>query len=131
MGVGDTAPPDEEMIRRAEQIVGYVQDQTELIADIVYGHYLWFVSLDPEWFDDLGIPQGLDRAGVLEYVDRRALVVSRDLENDEAYESVVHIIPKWEHEHALFLTYKDGEIGMVNDEPFRLEDGLLVLGDKK
>jgi len=60
----------------------------------------------------------------------RETVASRHLDWAEPYDSAIHLVPLWDEEHALTLGFRDGQIVSANDEPFRLEDGHLLIPDQ-
>ncbi len=124
LGDGDTNPPDEEMLRRAAELVRYAETHGDHILDIVYGHYR--LAGESGWLEMECVPSGLSRETVLSQVrDDRTLVVTRDLDLDEPYDSAIHLVPLWDEEHALSLEFRDGQIVSANDDPFRLEDGVF------
>lgn len=124
LGNGDTNPPDSEMLRRASELVAYLESHAEYILDIVFGHYL-FASQEDGWLEFNEVPRGLGRQSVTEYLQTRSLVVSRRLDWNEPYSSAIFVVPKWEQEHALILGFRDGAITTLNDMKFRLESGVL------
>lgn len=124
LGDDDTNPPDEEMLRRASELVRYAATHGDYILDIVFGHYR--LAGESDWLDMADVPRGLTRETVSSQVrDDRTLVVSRHLDWDEPYASAIHVVPLWDEEHALSLEFRDGQIVSANDEPFRLEDGVF------
>lgn len=102
MAVGDTAPPDNEMLRRAEELVALFRANVELIHDLVFEHYQALTD-DSSWLGMCGVPADLDREAILEHLEVRTLTVSRDGDEDEPYISRVYIIPAWDEEHAIYL----------------------------
>jgi hypothetical protein len=124
LGDDDTNPPDEEMLRRASELVRYAETHGDYILDIVFGYYR--LAGESDWLDMAGVPRGLTRETVSSQVrDERTLVVSRHLDWAEPYDSAIHVVPLWDEEHALTLEWRDGQIVSANDEPFRLEDGVF------
>ena len=124
MAVGDTNPPDEEMLRRASELVSYADTRGDYILDIVFGYYR--LAGESDWLDMAGVPRGLTRQTVSSQVrDDRTLVVSRHLDRDESYDSAIHVVPLWDEEHALTLELREGQIVSANDSPFRIEDGVF------
>ena len=125
LGDEDTNPPDQEMLRRASELVSYTENHGDFVLNIVLGHYL-LAAEDRGWLESCGVPPGLSRDRIADYVrEDRSLVVSRHLDWDEAYRSAIHIVPLWDEEHALTLDFRDGAIVAVNDSQFRLEAGVL------
>src|SRR5687767_4307820 len=62
MGVGDTEPPDDEMLRRASELVRYAETHGDYILDIVFGYYR--LAGESDWLDMAGVPRGLTRETV-------------------------------------------------------------------
>ena len=56
-------------------------------------------------------------------------MVDRHLDRDEGYESLIHIVPLWDQEHALILKFEKGDIVMVNELQFKIRDGVLRYED--
>ena len=124
LGDDDTNPPDEEMLKRAAELVRYAEDHGDYILDVVFGYYL--LACESEWIDMADVPRGLTRETVSSQVrEDRSLVVSRHLEWKEHYASAIHLVPLWDEEHAFDLGFRDGQIVSANDEPFRLENGVF------
>ncbi len=124
MGTSDTDPPDDEMVRRAWELVQYAQAHGDYILDIVFGYYL--LADESDWLDMAGVPRGLTRQTVSSQLrDGRMLVVSRHLEWDEPYDSAIHVVPLWDEEHALSLELRDGQIVSANDSQFTIENGVF------
>jgi hypothetical protein len=63
----DTNPPDDEMLRRASGLVTYTGSHGEFILDIVFGYYL-LAAEERDWMEDCGIPRGLPRNRIADYV---------------------------------------------------------------
>jgi len=125
LGKSDTNPPDEEMVRRATELVRYAEDHGDYILDIVFGYYL-FAAETPNWLEMFETPRGLSRDKISAYLrGDSTLVVSRHLDWSEPYDSTIYIVPLWDEEHALTLACCDGGITTVNDSAFILEAGVL------
>jgi hypothetical protein len=125
----DTNPPDDEMLRRASGLVTYTGSHGEFILDIVFGYYL-LAAEERDWMEDCGIPRGLPRNRIADYVrEDRSLVVARHLNWDQPYTTSIHVVPLWDEEHALSLEFRDGAIVAANDSLFRLEAGVLRWND--
>jgi hypothetical protein len=124
LGDDDSNPPDEEMLRRASELVSYAESHGDYILDIVVGYYR--LAGESDWLDMAGVPRGLTRETVSSQVrEDRTLVVSRHLDWDEPYDSAIHVVPLWDEEHALSLEFEGGEIVSANGEPFRLVNGVF------
>ena len=125
LGDDDTAPPDNEMLKRATELVNYAESHGDYIFDLVFGYYL-LASESPNWLDMADVPKGLGRGRILAYVrEDRTLSVSRHLEWEEPYSSGIHIVPLWDEEHAMRLEFRDGTIATMNDSKFKLDSGVL------
>ena len=121
----DTDPPDEEMLKRATELVSYTESHGDAILDIVFGHYL-LTAEDRYWLEDCGVSRGVTRNRIAEYVrPDRSLVVARHLSSDQPYSSSISVVPLWDEEHALALDFANGEIISANDSRFRLEADVL------
>ncbi|HEY3932322.1 MAG TPA: hypothetical protein VGM58_08120 [Verrucomicrobiae bacterium] len=128
LGDSDTNPPDEEMLKRAAELVRYAEDHGHYILDIVFGYYLFAVE-KPNWLEKFEIPKDLSRDKISAYLrGDSTLVVSRHLNWDEPYDSAIYIVPLWDEEHALTLAFRDGGIAAVNDSAFKFESGVLRCG---
>lgn len=124
MGTGDTDPPDDEMLKRASELVRYAETHGDYILDIVFGYYL--LASESDWLEMSGVPRGLNRQTVISQVrDEGALVVSRWAQQENLYESAIYIVPLWDEEHALTLEFQSGQIVSANDSSFKIEDGVL------
>src|SRR5262245_11292389 len=108
MGVGDNAPPDNEMLRHAEELVALFRADVEIIHDKVFEHYQMMTD-DSDWLEMCGVPANLDRDGILEHLEVRTLSVLRGGDEDEPYVSRVYIVPAWDEEHAIYLAHQGGE----------------------
>ena len=125
MGNDDTDPPDEEMLKRARELVSYTESHGDAILDIVFGHYL-LTAEDGYWLEDCHVPRDVTRNRIAEYVRAdRSLVVARHVGSDQPYSSSIYIVPLWDEEHALSLDFADGEIISANDSRFRLEANIF------
>jgi len=102
MGIGDKAPPDDKMVRQADELIELLQAHIRTIHDKVFEHYQMVAEQG-------GFPSGLDREEILDQLQVRTLTVSRDENADEVYRSRVFIIPEWDEEHAIYLAYCAGE----------------------
>ena len=83
-------------------------------------------SFSGDWLENCGIPRGLTRNRISDYVrEDRSPVVARHLNWDQPYTSSIHVVPLWDEEHAWSLEFRDGATVAANDSPFRLEAGVL------
>lgn len=107
-------PPDESMIRRADEFIGLVQSNVDGIHDKLYESYQ---IVDDDWLEQCGIAANLDRGGVLEYLRYADLVVERDANSGEPFVCHVYIVPEWDEEHGLYRQFRDGKwIGQDDEE---------------
>lgn len=124
--------PDDEMLQRAAELVQYAQAHGDHILDIVHGSYLSVSKTDPDYLKLCGVPADLAREKMEDYLEREPfLVVTRDDNEDEPYNSSVFVVPLWDEEHALTLKFQDGAVVSVNDSPFKIEKGVLKLLDEE
>jgi len=121
----DRNPPDDEMLKRAAELVRYMEQHGDYVLDVVFAAYLW--AGRKGYLEFSRAPKGLTRENVCKYLEKkdRSLVVTRDPDSDEIYESAIFFTPKWDEEHALSLDFRDGQIVSANGDPFRLVDGVL------
>jgi hypothetical protein len=55
-----------------------------------------------------------------------SLSVTRWVENGEVcYSATVGIVPLWDEEHGLWMSFSNGTIELINGEPFQLNAGVL------
>lgn len=106
-------PPDDAMIRRADEFIGLVQSNVEGIHDQLYDSYQ---SVDDDWLKQCGVPANLDRGGVLEYLRYADLIVERDANSGEPYLCQVYFVPEWDEEHGLYLQFRNDKWIGQDDE---------------
>ena len=112
------ASPNEAMVQRASELAAFARANGPFLLDLVHAHYRFAQAND--FLDYWDVPYDLDRGQVLGQVDSVTLTVHQDLS------AGVFVDPLWDPEHKLSLEY-DGTITTINDAPFRIEDGALVL----
>lgn len=110
--------PTEAMLRLGSELAEYAKQNTDDILDLIHAHYQYAEA--EGWLEFWDVPGGLNRAQVMSEVDSMALVVDSDLA------ARVFVNPSWDPEHKLDLRF-DGKITAVNDQPYDLVDGVLVL----
>jgi hypothetical protein len=125
----DDAPqntPDSEKLSRAEALVRYVEAHGDFILDIVFGSYRSMLN-QPEWLDICEVPKDLTKDTVKAHVRQKlSLSVTRWVENGEvSYSATVGVVPLWDEEHGLSMSFSNGTIELINGEPFRLNAGVL------
>ena len=104
MPLQDTEPPDEEMVRQANELVEFTRENPDAILDKIYEHYRG-ASGHPGWMESSGVPLGLDREELAPYLDALNVVVDRD-----GAEPTIYVVPRWDHEHAIYLAVRDGRV---------------------
>jgi hypothetical protein len=126
--LNDKNPPDDEMLRLAEDLVSYTQTHSQFIRDIIYGSFRFFVTEDPLASDDIeGVPANVKPEQIRKYCDP-VLVVERDPTDgleDIPYACSITVNPQWEPEHNLSLEFRDSAIVTVNQSPFEIVNGIL------
>lgn len=109
LSINDRAgPPDEAMLKLADELVRFVQTHGDLLLSSIYGHYC--NAEESGHLDFWDVPKGLSREQVLSEVEHINLSVSRDKDAQRAYASYIYVIPNWEQEHALYLRCADGQL---------------------
>jgi hypothetical protein len=102
---GKREPPNEEMLRCADEFIALVRANVEAIHDKIYEHYQYF---DEDWLEQCEVPNNLSRDGVLEYLQFPALTVERSEDAAEPYVCQVYLLPDWDAEHPIRLQFSDG-----------------------
>ena len=113
MAVGGNTPSDDAMVRRADEFVALIRVQFEKTHDKVFEHYQ-MAAEDGEWLESCGVPEGLDRVGIVQHLQVRSLSVRRDENAVEEYSSRVFVVPDWDEEHAIYRAYSDGKWEFVD-----------------
>ena len=126
MDEGDTAPPDEEMVRLAGELVKFAEEHSEEIWDLVYGYYL-MGSENPSWMQYCEVPEGLSRTAIKDaIVDPAGLVAGRHvLETLPPYECAIRVPLKWKMDHLVWLNFRDGKVIGEAGQSIYLENGVL------
>jgi hypothetical protein len=126
--LNDKNPPDEEMVRLADELVVYAQTESGYIRDIIYGSYRFAVTESvPGSVETSGVPENLKPAQIRKYCDP-VLIVERDPTDgleDIPYGCRITVNPEWEPEHNLYLEFRDGAIATVNQSAFEIVKGIL------
>ncbi len=126
----DNNPPDEEMVRLADELAVYVASHSDHVWDIIFGSFRYCATTaDPDWLESCDVPGDLTRDRVREYCEP-AICITRLSEGD-GYLSAVSVFPQWDEEHGLSLEFRDGAIVTANDSPFKLVDGILKDSDEE
>lgn len=107
LNINDRAgPPDEAMLKLADELLNLAQTHAELVVDSIYAHYRDAEEGNRLAFWD--VPGGLSRDEILSQVESVTLCVSRDRDAERAYEPYIHVSPNWDLEHDLHLRYANG-----------------------
>jgi hypothetical protein len=117
-------PPDAAMAEAAGELAEFAAANGNLLLDLIYGHYKH--AEENDWLAFWGVRRGLRRDRVLSQVKSVELTVRRG--RDGRPEAAVFVDPRWDPEHKLDLSFRDGRIVAVNDEPFILDGEVLRRG---
>jgi hypothetical protein len=119
------SPPDDEMVRLADELATYVANQSDHVWDIIFGSFRYCATTaDSDWLESCDVPEDLTRDRVREYCEP-AICIARQDDDDEPYSSDICVFPQWDEEHGLTLKFRDGAIMTANDSAFKLVDGIL------
>ena len=125
----DDNPPDDEMLRLADELARYVQAHSEEISEIIYGSYRYTASeSDPDWLESWEVPADLKPDQIRKYCDPILLVERNPTVRyvGPPYDCSISVQPQWEPEHGLSLELRNGAIVSVNKRPFRIVNGILI-----
>jgi len=126
--LNDKNPPDDQMLRLADELASYAQSHAEFIRDIIHGSYRFVVTESvPGSVESCGVPENLKPEQIRKYCDP-VLLVERDPTDgleDIPYACRIIVNPQWEPEQNLSLGFRDGTIATVNESPFEIVDGIL------
>lgn len=101
------APPDEELLREANELAAFVAAEYDAILDAVYEHYLQCAE-DRWWMKSCGVPRRLRVDQVKCYLRSRSISVRRDPQG--AVRGTIYINPQWEPEHGIDLSVVSGRL---------------------
>ena len=104
MPLEDTKPPDDEMVRQANALAEFTRRNANAILDKIDDHYRG-ASAQLGWMESCDMPLGLHREALAPYLDALNLVVDRD-----GSEPTIYVVPRWDHEHAIYLALRDGHV---------------------
>jgi hypothetical protein len=90
------------MLRQANKLLDFVVGHENLVLDKIYEHYQ-SAARDKSWMADCGVQVGLKREQLGPYLDHLSLAVDRDRS-----EPTIYVIPKWDHQHAIYLAVRRG-----------------------
>jgi hypothetical protein len=99
--------PDPELIAQANALVTYVSENIGDIQEVVFEHYQRTCE-HKHWMRGCGVPTKLRYDKVAKYVDSRKVYVRR--KRDGAVKGSIFLLPKWEPEHGILLTVRDGRL---------------------
>jgi hypothetical protein len=127
----DRNPPDDEMVRLANDLAVYVANHSDHVWDIIFGSFRHCATTaDPDWLKSCGVPKDLTRDKVRKYCEP-AICITRQSDPDERYSSDIIVFPEWDEEVGLRLEFRDGAIVTANGSPFKLVDGILKNSNEK
>jgi hypothetical protein len=115
------SPPDAAMAAAANELAEFVASNGDLVLDMIYGHYKY--AEENDWLRFWGVRPGLRRNRVLSQVKSVDLTVRRG--RDGRLDAAVFVNPRWDPEHKLDLSFRDGQIVAVNGEPFAMDGEIL------
>jgi hypothetical protein len=113
--------PDAAMAEAASELATFAAANGDLMLDLIYGHYRY--AEENDWLGFWGVRSGLRRNRVLSQVESVELTVRRG--DDGRPDAAVFVNPRWDPEHKLDLSFRDGQIVAVNGEPFVLDGEVL------
>ncbi len=114
-------PPDDTMAAAASELAEFAAANGDLLIDLIYGHYRY--AQENAWLAYWGVRRGLPRERVLSQVESVELTVRCG--DGGRPDAAVFVNPRWDPEHKLDLSFRDGRIVAVNDEPFVLDGEVL------
>lgn len=100
-------PPDEELLRHANELVAFISDGYDALLNVVYEHYLR-TSEDKHWMKGCGVPRHLPDGKVAKYLRSRAVVIRRD--RGGKVDAAIYISPRWNIEHGIHLGVVNGQL---------------------
>jgi hypothetical protein len=110
----DQRPPDDEMLKRASELVQYARTHGDFILDIVYDSYLQHAK-DKHWLEICEVPAGLTKEKVGKYLTREPKLSVVRPGFDVPYESYMFVRPLWDEEHGLDMKYLDNALFWEHD----------------
>ncbi|HUS35593.1 MAG TPA: hypothetical protein VM680_09605 [Verrucomicrobiae bacterium] len=131
---GDKSEPDQRMFELAEDLIAFVQANSELVIDIAFASYRTCLQRAPDWLEFSDVPLDLSRDTIIKYLDpgvtvfndRPNLYIDESVCQAGGYTQSIGLRPQWDDEHGLSLHVQDHKIIRVNMEKFEIKDGLLI-----
>jgi hypothetical protein len=114
-------PPDAAMAAAASKLAEFAAVNGDLLLDLIYGHYRY--AEENDWLEFWGLRRGLPRNRILSQVESVELTVR--LDEDGSPDAAVFVSPRWDPEHKLDLSFRDGRIVAVNGKAFILDGEVL------
>jgi hypothetical protein len=114
-------PPDDAMAAAASRLAEFAAANSDLLLDLIYGHYRY--AEENDWLVFWGVRPKLRRNRVLSQVESVELTVRRG--DDGLPEAAVFVNPRWDPEHKLDFSFRDGRIIAVNGGPYVLDGEVL------
>jgi hypothetical protein len=127
-------PPAEELLRRATELVRYVEANGDYIRDVVFGVYRAVVEDNPGWLDIHKIPRDVTRDRIINYIETPGLMVVHSKPSRfgisrgevETFECTINMGVPWDEEHGLTLDFDRGRIVSISSGGwFELKDGVV------
>jgi hypothetical protein len=92
-------PPDDEMLRLAEELVRYAKSHSEYIREIICGSYRYCATkFDPDWLESCEVPADLKPEQIRKYCNPILQVyrAPKDYDAGPPFECSIIVRPKWE-----------------------------------
>lgn len=100
----DRKAPDDEMLRRAADLIQYAEAHGDFILEVVHQDYRQHAK-DRQWLKCCQVPADLAKDKVAKYIaSKPCLRVSRS-EIGDPYSSRVSITPRWNEEHGIGMDF--------------------------
>lgn len=101
------APPDDELLARANELIAAVTNQHGAILRLIYADYERAAE-DRHWMKGCGVPRHLETDQVTQYLRYRAISVHRDQKG--RISGSIFISPLWEIEHGIYIGVMNGRL---------------------
>ncbi len=112
MDLEDSEPPDERMVREANELADFARNDPEALLAKIHEHYTIYAQNCPDRLESCNIPLGLKPQQLAPYLFDLTIAVDRYDAPFSPDPNQPHflIMPRWEEEHQLALILKDGQI---------------------
>lgn len=101
------APPDDELLARANELIAAVANQHDAILRLIYASYER-VADDRHWMKGCGVPRHLEPDQVTQYLRYRSISVHRDQKGRTS--GSIFISPLWDAEHGIDIGSTGGRL---------------------